>query len=165
MGDGSSQVFVGLGSNLGDREANLRAALDALDEDERTRLIRCSHFYETEPIGPIEQPAFLNAAAEVETEHAPLEFLGVLKAIERRVGRTPGERWGPRVIDIDIILWDSRIIDVDGLKAPHPRFRERAFVLAPLSEIAGGVVDPVTGQTVAELAIGPQAEGRVRKID
>jgi len=124
-----------------------------------------SSVYETDPIGEEEQPAFVNMAAEIETVLEPLELLKAVKAIERELGRTPGPRWGPRPIDIDIVLWGQRTVTGERLTVPHEAFRERAFVLTPLAEIAPEAVDPVTGITVTELARRPNAKGTVRRID
>jgi 2-amino-4-hydroxy-6-hydroxymethyldihydropteridine diphosphokinase len=157
------RVLLSLGSNLGDREANLRAALKALEQREGVRLTACSDVYETEPVGYMDQPAFLNMAAEIETDLEPLELLNAVEAIEGRLGREKGVRWGPRVIDMDIVLCGSKTMDSERLTLPHPEFRRRAFVLVPLAEIAPEAVDPITGKTVAELASSPEAEGRVEK--
>ncbi|MBN2309896.1 MAG: 2-amino-4-hydroxy-6-hydroxymethyldihydropteridine diphosphokinase [Candidatus Hydrogenedentes bacterium] len=157
------RIHLSLGSNLGDRLANLQAACIALNQLNRVRVTETSHCYETEPVGNVEQPAFLNAAVEIETDFEPLELLNAAKSIERRLGRIPSERWGPRCIDIDIVLWGDRIVESERLTLPHPRFRERAFVLIPLAEIAPGAVDPVTGRTVAELAAQPEAGGQVSR--
>jgi len=153
-------VHLALGSNLGDREAALRGAVEAVGRLRGMRVVAVSHGYETAPWGVADQPAFLNAAAVVATCLEPLEFLRALKDIEQQLGRAPGgPKWGPRVIDIDIILWGDRVVSEPGLELPHPEFRRRAFVLAPLAEIAGGAVDPVTRLTVAELATRPEVEG------
>lgn len=148
---GIHRVLLSLGSNLGDRKVNLDQAIWRL---ERTgaKLLRISAVYETAPVGVEDQPSFLNLAAEIETGLSPLELLTATQAIERGLGRTPTFRWGPRVIDIDIILWEMEIINYPRLQVPHPRFRERAFVLKPLAEIAPDAVDPETGHTVAQLA-------------
>jgi len=142
-------------------------ALAELDATPGISVSARSGFYETEPIGVVDQPKFLNAAAEIETELAPLELLNVCKAIEERLGRVRNtdDKWGPRVIDIDIVLWGDRVDQLDGLTIPHPEFRTRQFVLAPLEEIGGEVVDPVTGKTVAELAEAPEAQGGVRRVN
>ena len=152
---------MSLGSNLGNRAAHLRAGLGALDRLEGVAVTAVSGCYETEPVGKSDQPEFLNLAAEIETDLEPLELLNAVKGIERELGRVPGERWGPRAIDIDLVLWEDRVIEAETLVVPHREFRNRAFVLAPLSEIAPEAVDPVTGLRVAELAVRPEARGRV----
>jgi 2-amino-4-hydroxy-6-hydroxymethyldihydropteridine diphosphokinase len=117
-----------------------------------TQLVATSSIHETAPWGVTEQPSFLNMAAEIETALGPLELLNAVKALELCLGRAPGPHWGPRVIDIDLVLWQDTVMETDALTLPHPRFRERAFVLLPLREIAPDAVDPVTGRTVAALA-------------
>ena len=158
-----TRVFLSLGSNLGDRGAKLSAALRLLDETPGVVLIQWSHCYETAPIGEPDQPIFWNLAAEIETELAPLELLNGTKGIEKRLGRETSYRWGPRNIDIDVILWGDAVVTTERLTVPHKEFRSRAFVLTPLAEIAPDAVDPETGRTVAELAASPQAQGRVEK--
>ncbi|HPO13764.1 MAG TPA: 2-amino-4-hydroxy-6-hydroxymethyldihydropteridine diphosphokinase [Candidatus Hydrogenedentes bacterium] len=158
------RVHLSLGSNLGDREVNLQRALEALEAVAGIAIIAKSHYYETEPVGVAEQPDFLNLAVEIETELAPLELLNAVKEIEARLGRTPSEHWGPRVIDIDIILWGERTVTTEPLMVPHKEFRKRAFVLAPLAEIAPDAVDPVTGKTVTELLRSPEAQGQVVRL-
>ena len=157
----ASRVHLGLGSNLGDRMRALERALDAIGRLPTTSVTRRSRVYETLPEGVVDQPLFLNMAAEIETALAPLALLEAAKRIERAIGRRPGLRWGPRAIDIDLILWGPRIVREPALEIPHRAFRERAFVLALLAEIAGEAVDPVTGRTVAELAAATPFEGRV----
>lgn len=156
------RVHLSLGSNLGDPAANLRQALKALKRIRGVSLTAISQVYETEPIGGVHQPAFWNMAAEIETDLTPLELLDSLKEIEGRMGRTRGVRSGPRVIDLDIILWGDTMLKSERLTLPHTDFRRRAFVLAPLAEIAPDAVDPVTGRTIAEMAASPEAEGWVR---
>lgn len=123
-----------------------------------------SRIYESEPVGVREQPAFLNMAAEIETVLEPLELLAALKEIERALGRVPSERWGPRLIDIDIVLCEGLIIDSETLCVPHKEFRGRAFVLAPLADIAPDAMDPLTGKTVAQLAAAIDAAARVKRF-
>ncbi len=159
------RVHLSLGSNLGARETKLAEALKALDTTAGIELKAVSACYETEPIGVTGQPPFLNLAATIETDHEPLELLAVLKEIERRIGRLPAVAWGPRIIDIDLVLWEGRQMDHPTLSLPHRAFRERAFVLKPLAEIAPDAVDPATGQTVAVLAASPNLVGWVRRTD
>jgi 2-amino-4-hydroxy-6-hydroxymethyldihydropteridine diphosphokinase len=128
-------VFVGLGSNLGDRELNLRRALQRLEE---LGPVHASSFRETEPVGVTDQPKFLNAAAELATDLPPRELLERLLEIERGLGRNRAteRRWGPRVIDLDLLLFGEETIDEPGLTVPHPRLADRRFVLEPLCELA-----------------------------
>jgi len=133
----SERIFIGLGTNLGDDLAgNLHQAVEALGRLPRTRVVRVSSFLSTEPWGVTDQPRFLNAVAEIRSDLTPLELLEALKQIENELGRVPTYRWGPRAIDFDIILFGDRVVDLPGLKIPHPRYREREFVTAPLREIA-----------------------------
>ena len=158
------RVHLSLGSNVGDRITNLRTALQALNETGRIRVTKVSNAYETAPVGYTDQPAFVNLAAEIETALEPLELLNAAKDIERGLGRTPTVRWGPREIDIDLILWGSRIVETESLVLPHKEFRKRAFVLVPLAEIALDALDPVTGLSVRELVGRPEAQGEVTKL-
>ena len=145
-------VYLGLGSNLGDRRRNLEAAIEALRAHPQITVSAVSSFLETEPVGgPPGQGEFLNAAAEIETDLAPEALLEELKRIERALGRKPGPRWGPRQMDLDILLYGETILETDSLVIPHPRLRERRFVLAPLAEIAPDARDPVTGLSVRDL--------------
>ncbi len=144
MNDARPGIFIALGSNLGDRAATLRAALDALTSEGDIRLVRCSTLHETEPVGgPPGQPRYLNAAAELETEIGPRRLLERMLAIEARFGRQRGERNGPRTLDLDLLLYGAMRIDEPGLVVPHPRMWERSFVLTPLREIAGAGVSGV----------------------
>jgi len=135
MGE-AERVFVGLGANLGDRAANLRAALERIAALPETRLVRVSAIRETEPWGVTDQPPFLNAAAELCTALEPEALLSALKEIERALGRTPSCRWGPRLIDIDLLLYGDRAVRTESLTLPHPGILERPFVREPLAEIA-----------------------------
>lgn len=144
-----TRVAVALGSNLGDREGYLRAAIAALAS--AIHQLRVSTFHETAPVGVGAQPTFLNAAAVGETALPAPDLLDTLLTIERDEGRVRPFPGAPRTLDLDLILYDDAIIDTPSLVVPHPRFRERRFVLEPLSEIAPDWRDPVTGRTVEEL--------------
>ena len=145
-------AYLGLGTNLGDREGNLRNAVAMLADAPELRLLRCSRVYETEPWGVTEQPSFLNCVAEVATTLEPEELLAVCKDVEGEVGRQPGPRWGPRLIDVDILLVGTRRVELPDLEIPHPRLHLRAFALAPLAELNAGAVHVVLGRSIGELA-------------
>jgi len=165
VGDGAATVYLSLGSNLGDRAAMLAAAVDGLGRVTGVCVRRVSPLYESEPWGLTEQPKFLNIVVEIETALAPLELLQAVKALEQRLGRRPGLRWGPRSIDIDLILWGSVTVHTPELSLPHERFRERAFVLTPLADLAPEAVDPETGSTVAALADRLDTSGLARRAE
>ena len=137
---------------MGDRQANLRAALSELGALPTISLTQVSSLYETAPVGVTEQPDFLNAAAEIQTSLAPLDLLSVLLHIENKIGRVRTFRWGPRVIDLDLLLYGEQRIALPDLIVPHPRLRERAFALVPLAEIAPGLALPGDGKNVKEIA-------------
>jgi 2-amino-4-hydroxy-6-hydroxymethyldihydropteridine diphosphokinase len=142
-------AFIGLGSNLGDREENVRAALERLSE---LGPLRASTVRETDPVGLTEQPMFLNAVAEVRTDLPARKLLASLLAIERDLGRdrTVEQRWGPRTIDLDLLLYGGEVVDEPGLTVPHPRLAERLFVLEPLHELAPDLVLP-DGRRIKDL--------------
>ena len=142
------KVYVGLGSNLGDREASIRAALEALAELPDTALIRASSLYDTEPMGEIDQPDFLNAVAELDTGLAPRQLMWNLLLIEKRLGRVRTSRWGPRIIDLDLLLAEDQVIDEPDLQLPHPELTRRSFVLVPLVELVPMLRHPLTGETL-----------------
>ena len=146
-------AYLGLGSNVGDRLAALTEALALLDAMPGLRLVTCSSVYETEPWGVTEQPAFLNLAAGFETTLSPERLLAAGKSVESKVGRTETYRWGPRVIDVDILLYGDEVVNSaePDLLIPHARLAERAFVLAPLAEIAPDVAVPPDGVAVRTL--------------
>ncbi len=146
-----ARVFIGIGSNLGDRAANIAAAVARLGELPGTELVKMSSLIETEPVGPMAQGRFLNGAVELETTLEPRVLLDGLQGIEAVRGRVRAERWGPRTIDLDLLLYDDRVINAPGLQVPHPRMAEREFVLAPLAEIAPNAVYPLSGKSVGEL--------------
>lgn len=157
------RAFVGLGSNLGDRIGFLNAAASRLATMPEVRLVWCSSVYETAPVGKTDQGLFLNAVAELETTLHPTDLLMRLKEVEQSVGRTPGERWGPREIDLDILLYDGLVCTDEGVTVPHPELEKRRFALVPLREIAPDVVHPVSGMTMEELAGAVRDEGRVSR--
>jgi len=144
-------VYVSLGSNLGDRMAFLRQAVEALDASPMVEVRKISSLYETEPVGFKDQPDFLNAAVEIQCAMSVREFWARTKAIERSIGRTRSERWGPREIDLDIIYFDNAVLDSPDLTVPHRERAKRRFVLEPIAELAATFVDPVLGRTVQEL--------------
>lgn len=141
------RAYVGLGANLGDREATLRRAVRYLDEADGIEVVAVSTWRETEPWGPVEQPPFLNGAAALETDLDPRVLLDVLLDVERRLGRERrvGERWGPRVIDLDVLLHGDLVVDEPGLVVPHPHLHERRFALEPLAELDPEAVVPGWG--------------------
>lgn len=140
------RAYVGLGANLGDREGALRAALAALAATDGIDVIATSTFRETDPVDYVDQPRFLNGAAALDTTLAPRELLDALLEVERSLGRTrEGPRFGPRTIDLDLLLYGDESLDEPGLTVPHPRLHVRAFALEPLAELAPGLVVPGHG--------------------
>ncbi len=142
-------ILLSLGSNLGDRPANLRSAIAALAP--AVRVTRESPVYETAPWGFEDQPSFLNMVVEGETDLPPLELLKFLKTLETELGRTPTFRYGPRLIDLDILFYDDLILETPELTIPHPKLHERAFVLVPLADVAPEFVHPFIQQNIAYL--------------
>jgi 2-amino-4-hydroxy-6-hydroxymethyldihydropteridine diphosphokinase len=145
------RVFLSLGSNLGDREENLREALRRLGREARLRLLAVSSVYETEPMDLRTQPWFLNLVAEADAEGYPIQLLGRIGRIEAEMGRKRAKSKGPRVIDIDILLFSSFIIDLPALVVPHPRMTERRFVLEPMVELAPDLRHPIARRSMREL--------------
>lgn len=130
-------AYIGLGANLGDPVAQVRAARKALQEHPDIRVLSCSRLYRSAPMGPADQPDYVNAIMAVETELAPLPLLHLLQAVENEHGRVrSGQRWGPRTLDLDLLLYGAEVIDTAELRVPHPGIAEREFVLIPLFEIA-----------------------------
>ncbi len=147
------RAYIGLGANLGEREATLRRAIELLDLTASVDVVAVSAFRETAPVGLVEQPTFLNAAVEVKTDLAPPDLLAALLAVERALGRTrDGPRFGPRVIDLDLLLYGDRAVEAPGLHVPHPRLHERRFALEPLAELDPDLVVPGRGPVSALLA-------------
>jgi 2-amino-4-hydroxy-6-hydroxymethyldihydropteridine diphosphokinase len=152
-----TRAYVGLGANLGDRAAMLGAAIEQLGREEGISVVAVSSFRETEPVGIVDQPMFLNAAAAVETELPARELLRRLLAIEGRLGRTrDGPRFGPRTIDLDLLLYGGETLSEPGLEVPHPRLRERLFALEPLAELDPALVVPGLG-ALGEIIAGLQS--------
>jgi 2-amino-4-hydroxy-6-hydroxymethyldihydropteridine diphosphokinase len=149
------RAYVGLGANLGDREGTLRRALELLAADPDVEVVAVSRLRETEPVGVVDQPRFLNGAAALETELGARELLERLLAVERRLGRVRGERWGPRTVDLDLLLHGDAVVDEPGLTLPHPRLHERRFVLEPLAELAPDLEVPGRGPVRALLTAIP----------
>ena len=149
-----ARAFVGLGSNLGDQQGLIAAAVQLLGSEEGIEVVAVSTLRETDPVGYEDQPRFLNGVAELDTELPPGELLGRLLEIERRLGRVRGEgpRFGPRTIDLDLLLVDGVILDEQGLTLPHPRLHERRFVLEPLAELDPALEIPGRGPVQALLA-------------
>lgn len=149
-------VYLSLGTNLGDRSANLENARNALQQ--AMTILRASSIYETEPWGFQDQPAFLNQVLKVSTSFEPLKLLDFLKNVESEMGRLANFRYGPRLIDLDILLYGRQVIKTQGLQIPHPHLHERAFVLEPLAEIAPNLVHPLMHKRISTLLA--QAEDR-----
>jgi 2-amino-4-hydroxy-6-hydroxymethyldihydropteridine diphosphokinase len=145
------KAYIGLGSNLGDREASLRQALEHLAQAPETSVVRASSLYDTEPVGVEDQPHFLNAVAQLETQLTPRQLLWNLMLIERRLGRVRSQRWGPRTLDLDLLLYEDLVLEEDDLQLPHPELTKRSFVLVPLVELEPLLVHPITGETMLAL--------------
>ncbi len=154
-------AYIGIGSNQENPLENCRRAIERIMSDGRNLLVRCSSFYRTEPVGKKDQEWFVNGVVLVETSLGPGEMLGFLLSLEKEMGRIRGERWGPRVIDLDILFYGEEIIDREGLWVPHPRLHERKFVLIPLKEIAPDLKHPRLGKTISQILSELQGEEKV----
>ena len=147
-----ARAYVGLGANLGDRERTLRIAVERLDDVDGIRVHAVSSLTETEPVGVVEQPHFLNGVVALDTELPPRALLEAMLEVERELGRVrDGERWGPRTVDLDLLVYGDLVIDEPGLRVPHPRLQERRFALEPLAQLAPDLVIPGLGSVSALL--------------
>ena len=144
------RAYIALGANLGLREETLRRAVQLLDDTEHVDVLAVSELRETDPVGLVDQPRFLNGVAAIDTTLSARELLDTLLGVERRLGRVRGERWGPRTVDLDLLLYGDEIFDEPGLRVPHPRLHERRFALGPLAELDPELVIPGRGR-VSEL--------------
>jgi 2-amino-4-hydroxy-6-hydroxymethyldihydropteridine diphosphokinase len=147
---GKFSVAIALGSNLGDSQTILAGAIDDLQQHDAIAVQAVSSYYRTAPIGP-PQPDYLNACATLQTSLEPLALLSVLHQIEAKYGRVRRELWGARTLDLDLLLYSDRVIDTSTLQVPHPRMKERAFVLLPLAEIAPDWIEPTSGRNIVHL--------------
>jgi 2-amino-4-hydroxy-6-hydroxymethyldihydropteridine diphosphokinase len=149
-----ARAFVGIGANLGDREGTIRQALERLAERPGAEVVAVSALRETDPVGYLDQPRFLNGAVELRTELPPRDLLELLLGVERELGRVRGDgpRFGPRPIDLDLLLYDDEVVDEPGLVIPHPRLHERRFALEPLAELDPALVVPGRGEVSQLLA-------------
>ncbi len=159
-----SIVYLGLGSNLGNRRHNLDRAIEALGDKGKVRVKKLSSLYETEPVGFAEQPLFLNAVCEGNTHLTPRQLLAFVKETEKKLGRLPSLRDSPRVIDIDILFYEGEQRESPALTIPHPRLAERAFVLVPLAEIAPDMRHPKADKTMAELLLEVEGKEGVKLV-
>ena len=153
---------IALGSNLGDSKQILNQALDLLSQTSGIELISHSSWYETVPVGP-PQPNYVNGCAILETELLPEDLLQILLKIEQQFGRIRQERWGPRILDLDILLYGDLILEMPNLTIPHPRMNERAFVLVPLAEIAAHWIEPISKQTILQLSQAIDCSGIINR--
>ena len=158
-------VFLGLGSNLGDRVETIRKTKEMVSSIPGVSLVSSSSLYETEPVGISDQPMFVNAVLEIEADLSPRELFLKLKDIEAKLGRRKTVRWGPRIIDIDILLFGDRIVEERDLTIPHPEMTKRGFVLVPLCEIAPEIKHPRLKKTIREIADGLGDISGVEKIE
>jgi 2-amino-4-hydroxy-6-hydroxymethyldihydropteridine diphosphokinase len=145
-------AYVGVGANLGPREETLRRAVDLLARADGVEVVGVSELRETDPVGVVDQPPFLNGAVSVETTLSPRALLDLLLEVERSLGRVRGERWGPRVVDLDLLVYGIEVLDEPGLHVPHPRLHERRFALEPLAEMNPELEIPGRGTVSALLA-------------
>jgi 2-amino-4-hydroxy-6-hydroxymethyldihydropteridine diphosphokinase len=145
-------AYVGIGANLGPREETLRRAVALLGSADGVEVVAVSELRETEPVGVVDQPPFLNGAVSLKTTRSPRALLDLLLEIERSLGRVRGERWGPRVVDLDLLVYGNEVVDEPGLRVPHPRLHERRFALEPLADLNPELEIPGRGNVSALLA-------------
>lgn len=160
----SVTVFLGIGANLGEREKTLHQALVFLDNHDKIEVDRVSSVYETAPVGVLDQPHFLNAVARINTQLSARALLDVLLDTELYFGRKRIKKWGPRILDLDILLYDEAIVDEPNLKVPHPYLHERGFVLYPLCDLAPDGMHPILGQSFASL-LKDVNDGAVTRVE
>lgn len=158
-----TKVYLGLGSNVGDRERQLKEALRLLDAQQGIKVTQVSSLYETAPVGYVDQPDFLNLCAEIETNLSPQAVLKSGLDIEQQLHRVRKERWGPRTLDIDVLLYGNEIIEDQDLSIPHPRMAERAFVLIPLQEIAPEAINPRTQTKIKDIEVPDETVNKYHK--
>ena len=158
-------VFIGIGANLGDRANTLQRAVSILHAESKVSVVALSSVYETDPIGVVDQPKFLNAAVSLDTDLPARDLLNYLLDIEKDFGRVRKTRWGPRTLDLDILLYRDAVIDEPGLTVPHSYLHQREFVLAPLCDLAPDVTHPVLAQSLQSLFSSLPEESQVRKIE
>ncbi len=163
--DFGSICFLGIGSNLGNPKNNCGEAIDRISKIEGVRVLRTSSLYKSEPVGITDQPWFVNAAAEIRSHLSPEELFNGLKRVETAMGREAAPRWGPRIIDIDILLFDQDVIDEENLKIPHPELHKRRFVLMPLNELAPYAIHPAFGVSIKGLLERTEDSSAVVLID
>jgi len=159
------KILISIGSNMGERTDNCRGAIDALVALDGLSVLKESSFYETMPWGKINQQDFINCAVLVESDIAPLNLLEKLKEIEFNIGSNHEERWGPRLIDLDLVIYADVVMESEILTLPHKFAHERAFVMIPAAEIAPEMIHPLLGKSVRQLAEGLAGEGQVRRIE
>jgi 2-amino-4-hydroxy-6-hydroxymethyldihydropteridine diphosphokinase len=155
------RAYIGVGSNVGDPRRQVAGAIEALRDLGR---VRSSSLYRTEPLGSVPQPWYVNAVAELSTDLDPAALLSALQALEKKAGRRRGERWGPRSLDLDLLLYGDASLDRADLVIPHPEFSRRRFVLEPLAELAPDLIDPRSGRSMQELLAGLDDPLRVEKL-
>ena len=147
-----TRAYVGLGANLGSREETLHRAVELLGDADGVEVVAVSELHETDPVGVVDQPRFLNGAVEVETTRTSRELLDLLLEIERSLGRVRAERWGPRTVDLDLLVYGDEIVDEPGLRVPHPHLHERRFALEPLADLDPELEVPGRGAVSTLLA-------------